>query len=407
MQNTTSRKLLERAKVVIPQGIYGHYAGAVRPDMPMFFGKSHGARFTDVDGNSFIDWACAYGPMILGYQHPAIEQASAAQAARGNTVSLASPVLIELAESLVDLVSGADWALFGKNGADATNLAVMIARAETGRQRIIKIDGGYHGSVPWMQAPGAAGSIPDDHTHVTSIPWNDLDALRAAIDQYGDDIACFISSPYHHPILIDNELPAEGWWAGVSSLCAKAGIVTILDDVRAGFRIDLSGSHVAYGFQPDLMCFGKALANGHPISALTGTDALRSAASKTFYTGTQFFNAAPMAAALATLAELQKADAARRAAEIGQRLSDGLREVAAVNGYELRVSGVPAMPYYRLVSNEGRALHRRWITACVHRGAFLLDYHNNFVSAAHTEQDVADTLTIASDAFEALASGGG
>ncbi len=402
MDTTRSQDLLGRAKAVIPRGIAGHYGYAVGDHSPVFFSHSAGSRFTDVDNNSYIDWVCAYGPMILGYNNPAVESAVAAQVANGNTVSLASPVLVELAETLVDLVDGGDWALFGKNGADSTTLAVMVARAATGRRYVVKVDDGYHGSAAWMQSPGNAGTVTEDHQLVLTVPWNDPSALAAVIDQHGPDIACFISSPYHHPVFLDNELPDAGYWAEVSTMCKAAGIVVIVDDVRSGFRIDLAGSHRAYGFQPDLMCFGKALGNGHPIAALVGVDALRDAAIDTFYTGTQFFNAGPMAAALATINELQRTDAANLITDIGERLNRGLVDVAASHGYELKVSGIPAMPYYRLLSEGGHKTHSRWIEACVQGGAYLLSYHNNFVSAAHTDEDLNETWDIADRAFTSL-----
>lgn len=399
----TSSDLFDRAQAVIPHGIFGHYAGAHRCHDPAFFATSFGSRFTDVDGRTSIDWMCAYGPMILGYDHPAVEEAAARQASMGNTVTLAAPVMVELAETLVDMIEGAEWALFGKNGADATGLAVMVARAETGRRLIVKIDDGYHGTAPWMQAPESKGTTIDDQSAVISIPWNDLDALRRIIADHGPEIACFISSPYHHPVFAPNQLPHDGYWQSVEQLCRDAGIVIIVDDVRAGFRIDLAGSHAAYGFQPDLMCFGKALGNGHPISALLGTGSMRQAACETFYTGTQFFNAVPMAAALATIRELAAVDAARVMTETGTRLANGLTDIAASHGHELVVSGVAAMPFFEIRGEHGRSVLNRWVAECGRRGAYFLDYHNNFVSVAHTLDDVADTIDIADAAFATIA----
>lgn len=404
MDTTKSQELYRRAQAVIPKGIAGHYGYAVGEESPVFFESSSGSRFTDIDGNSYIDWMCAYGPMILGYNHPAVEAAASAQMTAGNTVSLASPVLVELAEHLVDMVSGADWALFGKNGADATMLAVMVARAATGRRLVVKVDNGYHGSAAWMQTPGNAGTVDVDHDLVVSVPWNDPEALRAVIAERGDDVACFISSPYHHPVFEDNADPADGYWESVEGMCRAAGIVLIVDDVRSGFRVDLAGSHAAYGFQPDLMCFGKALGNGHPIAALLGADALKQAATDTFYTGTQFFNAGPMAAALATIKELQKIDGANLITDIGEQLNAGLIDVAEANGYELRVTGIPGMPYFRLVSDEGFPLHARWVEACVQGGAYILSYHNNFVSSAHGDRELKETWDIADRAFRSLSS---
>ncbi|MCP5027482.1 MAG: aminotransferase class III-fold pyridoxal phosphate-dependent enzyme [Actinomycetia bacterium] len=404
MDTTRSQALFQRAQAVIPKGVYGHYGPAIGKDSPVFFESSSGSKFTDIDGNTYVDWMCAYGPMILGYNHPAVDEAAARQMAAGNTVSLAAPVLVELAEKLVDMVDVADWALFGKNGADATTLAVMVARAATGRRYVVKVDGGYHGSAAWMQAPNNPGTVAGDHDLVLTVPWNDADALQRVLDEHADEVACFISSPYHHPVFVDNELPAAGYWSAVEAMCRKAGVVIAVDDVRAGFRINLGGSHVEYGFRPDLVCFGKALANGHPIAALVGADELRQAAGDTFYTGTQFFNAAPMAAALATLEELENIDGARLITDIGRRLCTGLVDVARSHGHDLRATGVPGMPYFRIAGDGGFRFHARWITECVRRGAYLLSYHNNFVSAAHTDDDLKTTWDIADRAFTALPS---
>ena len=396
-----SDELYERAKAVIPGGIYGHYGFSVRKTGPKFFSESKGSHFRDVDGNEYIDYMCAYGPMILGYNHPAIDEAALQQLKVGNTVSLASPVMVELAETLVDMVDAAEWALFGKNGGDSTALAAMVARAATGRRKLVKIVEGYHGAAPWMQGKGRPGTTPADSQDVIEIPWNDTGALQRAIDQNPDDIAGFISSPYHHRVFSDNLLPADGYWQRVEALCRKNNIVIIVDDVRAGFRINLKGSNVEYGFTPDLICFGKAIANGYPLAALTGSDALKQAAREVYFTGTQFFNAAPMAAARATLLELQKTDAANLMTDIGNRLNEGLVNVAAAHGYDLNASGVPAMPYYRL-TNVDRETHFAWIDECVKRGVYLLGYHNHFVSTAHSQADLQRTFEIADDAFTAL-----
>ena len=397
---TKSNSLYERAKAVVPGGIYGHYGYSVRKSGPKFFSRSEGSRFWDVDDNEFIDYMCAYGPMILGYNHPAVDEAVLKQLKAGNTVSLASPVMVELAETLVDMVTAVDWALFSKNGGDGTSLAALVARAATGRRKLVKVTEGYHGVAAWMQ-DGRPGTTPADAEHVIQIPWNDVEALQKMIDQHPGDVAGFISSPYDHPVFRDNELPADGYWQQIEALCRKNDIVLIVDDVQAGFRINLAGSNVEYGFTPDLICFGKAIANGYPLAALAGSDALKQAAQDVYFTGTQFFNAAPMAAARATLLELQKIDAAKLMTNIGNQLNEGLVNVAASHGYDLVASGIPAMPYYRL-SNVDNKTHQAWIDECVKRGVYLLSYHNHFVSTAHTEADLQRTFEIVDDAFNAL-----
>ena len=395
-----SNALYARAQAVIPGGIFGHFGAAVRAAGPKFFSRSGGARFQDIDGNEYVDYMCGFGPMILGYNHPEVESAALDKQRLGQAVSVASPVMVELAEHLVERIDGADWALFGKNGTDATSLAVMIARAATGRRKIIKVDGAYHGVAPWMRE-GQLGAIAADGEQVLKVRWNDVAGFERLLTEHGDDVACFIATPYHHPVLADNEMPASGYWPSIEALCRARGIALIVDDVRTGFRIELAGSHKAFGFTPDMICFGKAIANGHPLAALVGSDALKQTASEVYYGGTQFFTGAPMAAALATLRELERGDAVTRMGATGARLSEGLVQAARANGHELIVSGVPAMPYYRLEDVPFRR-HAQWVDECLRRGVYLLGFHNHFLSLAHTQADLEHTWEAADAAFKAL-----
>ena len=406
MKNTTyevkkSDEYFTKAKKVIPGGIFGHYKYAVRESGPKFFSKSEGAYFWDLDDNRYVDLMCGYGPSILGYNHPEVEEAFKSSSDKGNTVSIASPVMVDLASKLVDMVDIADWALFGKNGGDATSLAVMIAREFTGKKKIIKIDDGYHGVAPWMQGKNRPGVIASDSEHVIKIKWNDLEELENLLGQDNNDIACFISSPYDHPVSRDNSLPNEGYWEKVTSLCKAHGILTIVDDVRSGFRINLKGSNVAFGFSPDMICFGKAIANGHPLASLVGKEEIKTAAERVYFTGTQFFSAPPMAAAIATLNELEKVDAPTKLIDYGKKLNARLEAVASEKGFNLVSSGVPSMPYYRL---EGQSFetHIKWIDECVKRGVYMLSYHNHFISLAHKEEDIDFIESAARQAFESL-----
>ena len=406
MKNTTyevkkSDEYFTKAKKVIPGGIFGHYKYAVRESGPKFFSKSEGAYFWDLDDNRYVDLMCGYGPSILGYNHPEVEEAFKSSSDKGNTVSIASPVMVDLASKLVDMVDIADWALFGKNGGDATSLAVMIAREFTGKKKIIKIDDGYHGVAPWMQDKNRPGVVASDSEHVIKIKWNDLEELENLLGQDNNDIACFISSPYDHPVSRDNSLPNKGYWEKVTSLCKAHGILTIVDDVRSGFRINLKGSNVAFGFSPDMICFGKAIANGHPLASLVGKEEIKTAAERVYFTGTQFFSAPPMAAAIATLNELEKVDAPTKLIDYGKKLNARLEAVASEKGFNLVSSGVPSMPYYRL---EGQSFetHIKWIDECVKRGVYMLSYHNHFISLAHKEEDIDFIESAARQAFESL-----
>ena len=379
-----SSALLSRALKVIPGGVYGHFSPAVYvplTDYPCYAARAQGSKFWDVDGNEFVDYMCAYGPMILGYANPVVDEAFQAQMKLADTVSLASPRMVELAEFLVDLVPIADWAFFAKNGADVTNYAVMIARHATGRRKIVGIKGGYHGTSPWMQALGHHGAIEDDYTHVIRIDWNDFPALERVVAEHAGDIAAFIATPYHHPVFQDSELPDEGYWAKVAKLLRKEGIVLIVDDVRCGFRLNLGGSNEHYGFKPDLICFCKAIGNGYPISALVGTDALKLCAARVFHTGSYWFSAGPMAAALACLKELKRIDAPSILQETGRKLNRGMIDVARSHGYDLRVTGEPGMAYYRITDDPSLMFHQALCAECTKRGAFFTSHHNWFLDS--------------------------
>ena len=400
-----SRELFARAAKVVPCGIYGHYSPAplVPPEAyPFYTSKAAGARFWDADGNEFIDYMCAYGPMITGYNREEVDRAALEQLKQGNCTTGAPEVMVDLAEYLVDLVPSADWAFFAKNGGDLTDYATMIARDATGRKKVVMIGGGYHGVASWMQAPGHHGLIEEDYAHIIRIPWNDADAFEQAIDRYPGQIAGFIATPYHVPAFADNELPAEGYWQRIETLCRKNGIVLIVDDIRHGFRLHMGGSCEYFGFKPDLICFCKALANGYPISALVGTEALKDVVARVFYTGSYWFSAVPMAAALANLKLMKEIDAPRQILHTGKRLLDAMVDMAKGYGYDLKVTGAPSMPYLRITNDPSLMLHQDWCAECTKRGAYFTSHHNWFFSTAHTDQDIEQTLTIADDAFRVV-----
>ncbi len=400
-----TQAIFKKAAQVIPCGIYGHYSPAPlvpATDYPFYVAQAKGARIRDVDGNEFIDYMCAYGPMVSGYQNPKVDAAAARQQKLGDCVTGAPPAMVELAELLVDMIPCADWAFFAKNGGDVTNYAVMIARAATGRKKVLMVKGGYHGVSPWMQGDGHHGVIEEDRKNVRAVKWNDTAAFERTVAEERGQIACFIATPYHHPTFVDNEMPAEGYWQKVESICRKEGIVIITDDIRTGFRLDMRGSNEFFGYKSDLICFCKALANGYPISALVGSKALMNAASKVFYTGSYWFSAVPMAAAIANLKEMKKINAPKVMREKGQKLLDGMVKIASSYGYDLKASGSPSMPYLRITNDPSLMLHQDWCGECTKRGAYFTSHHNWFISTAHTDRDITRTWDIVDDAFKAV-----
>ncbi|WP_019908610.1 aminotransferase class III-fold pyridoxal phosphate-dependent enzyme [Paenibacillus sp. HW567] len=404
---TNSRLLFERAMKVIPAGVYGHLGpveGSMIPPsaFPFFSREAKGAYFWDVDGNRFIDYMCAYGPNILGYNDEDVDRAAREQRELGDCVTLPSVKMVEFAELLVDTVHSADWAFFAKNGGDATSFAVMVARAATGRKKAVLVNKGYHGVAPWTKLAGNPGIAPEEIANNLYVDWNNIGQLEALISAYPGQIACFIASPYFQGNFVDNVLPDQDYWQKVRSLCTKHGIVLIIDDVRCGFRLDLSGSDHHYGFEADLICFCKALANGYNVSALCGIDALKSAASSVFYTGSYWFSAVPFAAGIATLHKLKELEAPKRLQALGSKLTSGLTDVAAGHGLDLRISGELPMWYMRIANDPSQVLHQEWIAACVQRGVFFTNHHNHFINAALTEEDIAFTLDVADEAFRAV-----
>ncbi len=402
---TNSQRMFKKAAGVIPCGIYGHLSPVplIPPTAyPFYAVRAKGPRFWDVDGNEFIDYMCAYGPVILGYNHEKVDAAAMKQYGEANCVTAPTPVMVELAEYLVDLIPIADWAFFAKNGGDVTSYALMAAREATGRKKIVMVCGGYHGVAPWAQAPGHPGVMDDDHRNCIRVRWNDYTGFERVVEENPGEIAGFIATPYHHPTFADSELPAEGYWQKIEGLCRKEGIVLIVDDVRCGFRLDMRGSNEYFGFKPDLICFCKAIGNGYPISALVGTDSLKNVVSKVFYTGSYWFSAVPMAAALATLKELKRIDGPKLIRETGRKLLDGLVDIAKGYGYDLKVSGHPSMPYLRITNDESLMLHQDWCGECTRRGAYFSSHHNWFISTAHTDEDIQRSWAIAEDAFKAV-----
>jgi len=392
--------LFERARRVVPGGIYGHQSPVmlVPGSYPYFFERGQGSHVWDVDGNEYIDYMCSYGPIVLGHNHPKVEQAALEQQRRGNCFNAPAPIWVELAELLVDLTPFADWAVFAKNGSDVCTWAVEVAREYTGRRKVVMAKGAYHGTHAWC-TPLAAGVTPEDTANVLTFRYNDLAGLRDVVSEHANEVAAIIISPFRHDAFHDQELPVEGFLPGVRQLCDQHGIVLVLDDVRAGFRLHLGGSGELFGVRPDLSCYCKAIANGHPLSACVGREAFRTAAERVYFTGSYFTSAVPMAAAKACLLELQAAGGIEHMRAIGTILQRGIEEQARSHGLPIVYSGPPALPFMSFRGDNTFERSRAFAAACVERGVYLTPYHNWFLSAAHTEADIRRTLDVTDQAF--------
>ena len=402
-----SRALFERATKVIPSGIYGHQGpgeGCFIPveAFPFYSDHAKGSYFWDVDGNRFIDYMCAYGPNIMGYNDEEIDEAARRQMEKENCVTAPSAVMVEFAELLTDTVATADWSFFAKNGNDVTTLAVMTARAYTHRKKIVFFKGYYHGVSPWTQKIDYPGIIEEDVANNIYVKWNDYEELERVFEENRGQIAAVISQPYMHGNFIDNEMPAEGFWAKVRKKCTDEGSVLIVDDVRAGFRLDLAGSDHYFGFEADLICFCKALANGYNVSALCGKEFLKNTVSGMSFTGSYWMSAVPFAAGIACINKMKRLDLPKLLMQKGTLLCDGLKATAAKHGYDLRVSGAPSLFYLRIANDDSLMTHQRFIAEMVRRGVYLTNHHNHFINYALSDEDIAETIQIADEVFRVL-----
>lgn len=401
-----SQATFRRALNVIPAGIYGHLGpseGCMIPvqSYPLYMSKAQGAYVYDLDGNRIIDYMCAYGPNFLGYNDPDVDAAAAEQRKKGDCTTLVSDISIDFAEELVGTINMADWAFFGKNGGDMTQFSVMIARAYTHRDKIVLTKGWYHGVAPWMQKIGYSGVTEGDVSNNLYIDWNAPEQFEALCKKYPGQIAGFISTPYMHGNFTDNVLPAPGYWQKIRKICDDNGIVLIFDDVRAGFRVDIKGTDYHYGIKSDLSCFCKAIANGYNVSAICGNNKLLNATADIAYTGSYWFSAVPMAAGIATLKKAKAVNAVEENAKKGKKLTDGLAEIAKDNGFDLRVTGEPAMFYLRLGNDyPSTILHQEWVAECVKRGVFFTSHHNHFVCYALSDDDIQYTWEVADEAYK-------
>jgi len=328
-----------------------------------------------------------------------VDEAARKQREKGDCMTSPSTVMIDFAELLVDTVASADWAFFAKNGNDVTSMAVMAARAYTHRKKIVFFKGYYHGVSPWTQKIDYPGIIEEDVMHNIYIPWNDTAALERAFAENRGEIAAVIGQPYMHGNFMDNQLPETGFWQKVRKLCTDNSTVLIVDDVRAGFRLDLKGSDHYFGFEADLICFCKALANGYNVSALCGKEFLKNTISSLSYTGSYWLSAVPFAAGIACIEKMKRIDSPKILLDKGNRLRTELMKAAVEYGFDLRITGMPSLFYLRLADDDSLMLHQRWIAECVRRGVFFTSHHNHFINASLTDRDIDETVEIAKEAF--------
>jgi glutamate-1-semialdehyde aminotransferase len=390
-----SRELYERARHVIPGGIPGIRApeNFVAGAYPIFLAGGSGAYVTDVDGHRYLDLLLGYGPMILGHACEAVDRAAWARQQAGFCLNLPQPVLVELAERLVAMLAGADQALFFKTGSDATSAAIRLARAHTGRDKVLRC--GYHGWHDWCLAgdPGVPPAVTDS---VLAFTYNDADQLRDLLTSHRGEVAAVIITPVGHEFDQQIEPPAPGFLQTVRELTQEHAAVLVFDEVRTGFRLALGGAQAVYDVVPDLTALGKAMSNGYPVSALVGRREIMEATRSTFISSTYFPNGLSMAAALATLDILDRDAVPAQIEATGRVLAAGLSEIVAETGLPVTLSPFPQMPFLHFdpgLANGQAARRDRFYAALVQQGVFAHPRHHGFLSWRHTDREISHLLT--------------
>jgi glutamate-1-semialdehyde 2,1-aminomutase len=345
---------------------------------------------------------CSWGPIVLGHRHPEVDAAARRQSEQGDLLNGPGEVMVELAETIVDSLPHADWVQFSKNGTDATTACVTLARAATGRRKILVARGSYHGAVPWC-SPSLAGVTAEDRAHVIAFDYNDADGLERAAAETRGDLAAIIVTAFRHYVGRDQDMPSAAFARSARAICDAAGAALIVDDVRAGFRLHPGGSWELVGVRPDLSAWSKAIANGYALAAVTGNDRFRDAATKVVSTGSFWCSAVAMAAALATLRVLRRDDAIAHMTAMGELFRNGLDDLARRHGVAIRQTGPVQMPMVLFDDDADFRKGAAFCSASLRNGAYFHPRHNMFLSAAHGPADIARALAAAEHGMRAVA----
>lgn len=396
---------LARSERVIPGGAQTFSKSPrsfVQGIAPNFLARARGAFAWDVDGSRYLDYIMGLGAVILGHGDADVLEAARAQMEEGVSFSLPHPVEVEVAEQLVRLIPCAEMVRFAKNGSDVTSAAVRLARAYTGREKILCC--GYHGWHDWyIGATERNRGVPEAVRRLTiRFPYNDLDALHRLFGEHRGEVAAVILEP------VTFDPPSPGYLEEVRALCRRHGALLVFDEVVTGFRLALGGAQAYFGVTPDLACLGKALANGFPLAALVGrADIMRLLAEEeVFFSTTHGGEAVSLAAARATLEKLERGEGVASLWRVGARLKERTNALLAEHQLTEYIECVGMPPFTALRfrgRDEGEQLTLRSLfqQEALARGILTLGIH--MLSLAHTEADIEWTLEQYAEIFAVIA----
>jgi glutamate-1-semialdehyde 2,1-aminomutase len=395
-EEAAPRSWLDRAEAVLPTGastgskrVDVLYGGA-GDDLPSHYASASGALITDVNGYQYLDCTMALGAVALGYAEPRVTRAVVDAVAQGNVSALSDHREVELAERLCALIPCAERVQFLKTGAEATAAAVRLARAYTGRDHVIAC--GYFGWHDWCS--DVAGVPASVRKTVSWIPFDEIGALELAVTAAGASLAAIVLEP------VVEQLPSLEWLTRARELCDAAGAVLIFDEIKTGFRVAPGGYQEVCGVTPDLATFGKAMANGFPLAAVVGREALMNAARDSWISSTLASESSALAAALAVLDWHDEADICATLAETGLEMRASVDRAIIASGIDgVETLGIDSMWMMRW-SDADR--ENRFVAHAMRTGVLFKRGAYNFAAVAHDEAALRDIESAASAAFVAL-----
>lgn len=417
MSRAKSAQLISEAKALIPGGVNSPARawGSVGGD-PLFFKRASGSRIWDVDDNELIDYVCSWGPMILGHAHPAVIDAAIDAARLGTSFGAPTELEVEMARRVVDAVSSIEVVRFVSSGTEATMSALRLARAKTGRDKILKFNGGYHGhgdallveagsGLANQSIASSAGVHPDYAAATLVADYNNVDSVRALLEANKGEVAAVIVEPIGGNMGVVT--PAAGFLEGLRDLTTEHGVLLIFDEVISGFRVALGGAQSAYGVTPDITCLGKIVGGGFPVGAYGASAEIMSEVAPLgpmYQAGTLSGNPVAMAAGIATIDELSKSGVYEGLQAKTDKLADGVLDVFRKAGVPAVINRACGLMTVFFTNNEVTDMDSALATDREAFGAFFHGMVDNgvylppsqfeawFVSTAHTDADIDLTL---------------
>ena len=423
-----SQELFDRAQKVLPGGVNSPVRAFRAVDLcPRFITEAHGAYLYDADGNRYLDYVCSWGPMLLGHDHPEVR--SAVEEAVRHGLSFGAPTQreVEMAELMVDMVPNIEMVRMVNSGTEAVMSALRLARGATGRDKLIKFEGCYHGHSDCLLVnagssalagghPSSAGVPEDIVKHTLTAQFNRLDTVEALFQRWPEDIACVIVEPVAANMGV--VAPAPGFLGGLRALCDRYGALLIFDEVITGFRLAPGGAQEYFGVRADLVTFGKIIGGGMPVGAYCGSRALLEQVAPcgpVYQAGTLSGNPVAMAAGLAQLRYVQAhRDLYAGLEDYARTLAEGMRSAAARHGVGVAVNQIGSLvsPFFTptevttFVDAKGSDVGRyaRYFKGMLERGVYLApaQFEAMFVSTAHTRSDLEATLKAVEETFAEL-----